>query len=188
MRLKKKYFLFYKLLNSAFTGLSVGIIFTIYQPIEDNSIYSIGGIFLASAMLLIAKFYEKLLNIHKFFQISIAVELIILITLLVFMTLQYTLTSALLVYIGYQITFIFGGYLVRAETLVAKEKVFLSKIDVNKQLGYLIGLAGSYIFYKSLDYGFNILDTKIQISILHYLLLSLQVTIILVLANSFSRK
>lgn len=188
MKLKEQYFLCYKLLNSSFTGLSVGIIFTIYKPLEDPSIYSIGGIVLASAMLIIAKFYEKLLNIRKFFQISMGVELVILITLLVFMNLQYTVTSALLVYVGYQFTFIFGGYLVRAETLVAQEKELLGKIDVNKQLGYLLGMGASFLFYKTLEYGFDIADAKIQISILHYFLLGIQSVIILVLANSFTWK
>ena len=188
MKLKEQYFLWYKLLNSSFTGLSVGIIFTIYKPLEDPSIYSIGGIVLACAMLIIAKFYEKLLNIRKFFQISMGVELVILIILLVFMSLQYTVTSALLVYMGYQFTFIFGGYLVRAETLVAQDKELLGKIDVNKQLGYLLGLGASFLFYKTLEYGFDVTEAKIQISILHYFLVGLQSIIILVLANSFSWK
>ena len=116
------------------------------------------------------------------------VELIILITLLVFMSLQYTVTSALLVYMGYQFTFIFGGYLVRAETLVAQDKELLGKIDVNKQLGYLLGLGASFLFYKTLEYGFDIAEAKTQINILHYFLVVLQTVIILVLANSFTSK
>ncbi len=188
MKLKENNFLWYKLLNSSFTGLSVGILFTIYQPLTDPSIYSLGGIVLAAAMLVIAKFYDRLLNIRKFFQISMGVEIIMLMTLLLFMALQYSFTSALLVYIGYQFTFIFGGYLVRAETLVAQDKELLGKIDINKQLGYLIGLGASFLFYKSLEYGFEISEAKKQISILHYFLVSLQMLIILVLANSFSWK
>jgi putative membrane protein len=185
MKLRENYFLWYKLLNSSFTGLSVGILFTIYQPLTDPSIYSLGGIVLAAAMLIIAKFYDKLLNIRKFFQISMGVEIVMLMTLLLFMALQYTFTSALLVYMGYQFTFIFGGYLVRAETLVAKDKELLGKIDINKQLGYLLGLGASFLFFKSLEYGFELTDAKTQISILHYFLVGLQAIIILVLANSF---
>ena len=63
MRLNKKIFLIYKLLNSTFTGLSIGILFTIYQPLEDPSIYSIGGMILAIGMLVLANFYDKILNI-----------------------------------------------------------------------------------------------------------------------------
>ena len=188
MKLKKNNFLWYKLLNSFFTGLSIGILFTIYQPLTDPSIYSLGGIVLASAMLIIAKFYDRLLNIRKFFQISMGVEIVMLITLLLFMVLQYTFSSALLVYMGYQLTFVFGGYLVRAETLVAKDKELLGKIDINKQLGYLLGLGLSFLFYKTLEYGFELTNTKIQIIILHYFLVLLQGIIILVLAKSFSSK
>jgi hypothetical protein len=42
MKLNEKSFLAYKLSNSSFTGLSIGILFTIYQPLEDPSIYSLG--------------------------------------------------------------------------------------------------------------------------------------------------
>ena len=69
-----------------------------------------------------------------------------LLTIVIFMILKYSLASALLIYMGYQFTFIFGGYLVRAETLVAEDKELLGKIDVNKQLGYLVGLGASFIF------------------------------------------
>tara|TARA_B100000945_G_scaffold307998_1_gene297062 strand:- start:264 stop:833 length:570 start_codon:yes stop_codon:yes gene_type:complete len=185
MRLNKKIFLIYKLLNSTFTGLSIGILFTIYQPLEDPSIYSIGGMILAIGMLVLANFYDKILNIKRFFQISLFVEIIMLITLFIFLLLKYSLTSALLIYCGYQLTFIFGSYLVRAETLVANNKEFLGKIDINKQVGYLIGLAASFIFYKSLELGFNISDSKIQINILHYFLVALQSLIIILLISSF---
>ena len=187
MKLNEKGFLAYKLFNSSFTGLSIGILFTIYQPL-DPSIYSIGGMVLAGSMLVIAKFYDKLLNIKSFFQISLLVEVVMLLTIITFLLLQYTLTSALLIYIGYQLTFIFGGYLVRAETLVAKNKELLGKIDINKQIGYLVGLAASYFFYKALEYGFEITDSKIQIGILHYFLISLQALIILLLIASFTKK
>ena len=69
----KNSFLNYKLLNSSFTGLSIGILFQIYQPLTPTT-YSIGGILLATSMLIVAKFYEKLLNIKSFYYISIMVE------------------------------------------------------------------------------------------------------------------
>ena len=187
IKLNKKAFLNYKLFNSLFTGLSIGVFFTIYQPIKDQSIYSIGGMILALGMLILAKFYDKILNTISFFVISVFVEIIIIITLIIFLLFQYSLFSALLIYCGYQLTFIFGGYLVRAETLVAKEKIFLSKIDINKQIGYLLGLAASYIFYKTLELGFSIADPKVQIIILHYFLTSLQLMIIIFLFKSFKQ-
>ena len=187
MQLNHKWFLTYKLFNSAFTGLSVGILFTIYNPL-DPEIYSLGGIILASAMLILAKFYEKLLNIKSFYFISILVEACMLITVLVFLILKYSLVSALIIYILYQFTFIFGGYLVRAETLVAQNKELLAKIDVNKQIGYLLGLAFSFLIYKVLENSFNISETKDQIIILHYILLTLQFSILAFLLLSFDKK
>ena len=94
------------------------------------------GIILASSMLLVAMFYERLLNIISFFKISLFVELVMFVTLLVFFFYQISFISALTIYCLYQITFIFGGYLVRAETLVANDKEYLGKIDILKQIGY----------------------------------------------------
>ena len=187
MQLNNKWFLTYKLFNSSFTGLSVGILFTIYNPL-DPEIYSLGGIILASAMLVIAKFYEKLLNIKSFYFISVLVEACMLITVLVFLILKYSLVSALIIYILYQFTFIFGGYLVRAETLVAQNKELLAKIDINKQIGYLLGLAFSFLIYKVLENSFNISETKDQIIVLHYILLTLQFSILAFLLLSFDKK
>jgi len=187
MKLNNKAFLRYKLFNSSFTGLSIGILFTIYKPL-DPMVYSIGGIVLALGMLLIAVFYEKLLNIKSFYYISLMVEVMMLITVVTFIFLQYSLVSALLIYIGYQLTFTFGGYLVRAETLVAHDKKLLGKIDVYKQLGYLVGLGASFAFYATLKYGLEIIEPETQISLLHYLLILLQCMIVLMLLASFSRE
>lgn len=185
MYLNVKPFLLYKLLNSLFTGISIGILFTIYTPL-DPSIYSLGGIILAASMLLIARYYEQLLNIKSFYYISLMVELIMLLTIIIFIILKYSLVSALIIYALYQFTFIFGSYLVRAETIVAKDKALLSKIDVYKQVGYLLGLCLSFIFYKTIEDNFLISDTKTQIIFLNYILLILQIIIISFLQVSFS--
>ena len=186
MKLVEKNFLIYKLLNSSFTGLSVGILFTIYEPL-DPEIYSVGGMLLAGAMLIIAKFYERLLNIKSFFAVSMLVETVMLLTIITLLILKYSITSALLIYSGYQLTFIFGGYLVRAETLVAHKKELLSSIDVNKQVGYLLGLGASFLYYKLMDLGLEITDKKVQIEILHYLLILLQSAILLIVFFSFKK-
>ena len=186
MKLVEKNFLIYKLLNSSFTGLSVGIIFTIYEPI-DLEVYSVGGMVLAGAMLVVAKFYERLLNIKSFYWISMLVEAVMLFTVISFLVLGFSLTSALLIYCGYQLTFIFGGYLVRAETLVTHRKELLSKIDVNKQIGYLVGLGASFLFYKMLDMGLEITDHKEQIILLHYFLIILQSIILMLVISSFKK-
>ena len=186
MQLVEKNFLIYKLLNSSFTGLSIGILFKIYEPL-DPEIYSIGGMVLAVAMIVIAKFYEKLLNIQSFYRISLFVEAVMLLTVISFLVLGYSLTSALLIYCGYQLTFIFGGYLVRAETLVTHRKELLSKIDMLKQAGYLVGLGASFLFYKVLDMGLGINVPNDQIIVLHYVLILLQSIILLLVISSFKK-
>ena len=186
MQLVEKNFLIYKLLNSSFTGLSIGIIFKIYEPL-DPEIYSIGGMVLAVAMIVIAKFYEKLLNIQSFYRISLFVEAVMLLTVISFLVLGYSLTSALVIYCGYQLTFIFGGYLVRAETLVTHRKELLSKIDMLKQAGYLVGLGASFLFYKVLDMGLEITVPNDQIIVLHYVLILLQSVILLLVISSFKK-
>ena len=187
MKLNRKSFLLYKLFNSSFTGLSVGILFAIYKPIEDPSIYSLGGIVLATSMLLIALFYEKILNIKSFYYISLLVEIVMFASLVTFLLLKISFISALMIYCLYQFTFIFGGYLVRAETLVAHEKEFLSKIDVFKQIGYLAGLSLSYAYYKVMEHIFRITEAELQIETLHYLLIILQLSIIFLLVFSFKK-
>ena len=69
----------------------------------------------------------------------------------------------------------------------SKEKKLLSRIDINKQVGYLIGLCLSLIFYKTMDLFFEITDKKVQITILHYLLLTLQIFVIYLLIKSFKK-
>lgn len=179
-------FLKYKFFNSLFLGISVGSIFTIYSSLEP-SIYSIGGIVLAICMLIVAKYYHKILNINSFYKISLSVELVLSFIILYFLTLSYSYSSALLMYVGYQVTFIFGSYLIRAETLFLKHKLILSYVDTTKQKGYLLGMFISFVFYKIMKY-FNILDSKIQVYNIHFLLLFIQITIIFFLIKAFKKR
>mgnify|MGYP006960979906 FL=1 len=66
-------------------------------------------------------------------------------------------------------------------------KDLLSKIDVNKQIGYLVGLGASFLFYRVLDMGLEIEDPKEQITILHYFLILLQSIILLLVISSFKK-
>ena len=179
-------FLYYKFFNSLFLGLSVGSIFILYTPLEP-SIYSLGGIFLALGMLIIAKTYQKILTIDYFFKISLFVELIMIMLITYFLVFSYSYTTAFVLYIGYQLTFVFGSYLVRAETLFLPKRFVLSKLDVFKQTGYLVGMAGAYIFYKILEY-FLITDKQIQVYDLHFLLLFLEIIVVFLLIKSFRSK
>ncbi len=184
MRLIPKRYLIYKFLNSSFTGLSIGSIFTIYAPLKP-SIYSIGGILLALAMIIIAKFYEKIMNVRYFFIISMFVEFVILFLVIFFLIHPYTYMTALLIYAGYQVTFAFGSYLVRAETLIVRKKRLLTFVDVYKQSGYLAGLLISFIFYKILEYKFGVKTNEEKVYDLHYLLLIVEIGIIYSLYKSF---
>ena len=186
LRIKPKYYIWYKFFNSMFLGLSMGSIFTIYAPLKP-SIYSIGGIVLALGMIAVAKFYEKILNIEYFFKISLLVEFVILAVVIFFLIKPYNYMTALLVYSGYQLTFMFGSYLVRAETLFLKKKTLLSRVDIAKQVGNLAGMLISFIFYKVLEYFFNITNNAQKVYDIHFLLLLCEVIIIALIFKSFRK-
>ena len=187
MKIVIRKFLWYKFLNSLFLGLSIGSIFTLYTPLNP-SIYSMGGVILALGMLFIAKQYSKILNIDAFYKISLLVEFVLLFGILYFLLFSYSYTTALIVYVGYQITFVFGSYLVRAETLFLKYKKAIELVDVVKQKGYLVGMLLSYSFYQLLEHFFKITDNQIQVYWIHYLLLLSQLFIIMMLILSFRKK
>ena len=146
LHLNHKNFIVYKFFNSLFLGTSIGSIFIIYSPLEP-AIYSVGGIMLAFGLMAVAYFYEKILNIEFFYKISLFVELVILGVIISFLIFSYSYEIALCVYVGYQITFIFGSYLGRLETLLLKEKSILKAVDISKQAGYMVGLLLSYIIF-----------------------------------------
>jgi hypothetical protein len=168
-------------------GVSIGSVFTIYEPL-DPSVYSLGGIFLALVMIIVAKFYHKILNAYYFFRISILVELIVLAMLASFLIFSYSYQTALFIYIGYQITFVFGSYLVRAETLVFNDNEVLTKIDMAKQIGYLVGMAISYLFYKGLEYYELILDKQEQVYNIHFILVAIELSVLYFLIRAFTKK
>lgn len=183
MELVPKWFIRYKFVNSLFLGISVGAIFTIYAPIEP-SVYSVGGVLMAIAMLVVARAYKYILNAVWFFRISMMVEIVLLCAIGYFLLYPYTYQTALLVYIGYQITFVFGGYLVRAETLLLSTDELLTKVDTAKQLGYLIGMVISYLFYKIIKH-YGITSNQAQVYQLHIYLMIIEIAIILLVWKSF---
>jgi len=185
LTLNPTWYLRYKFFNSLFLGLSVGVIFAIYAPLEP-SVYSVGGIALAVGMLLVARLYHQILNIHWFYRISLLVEIVLLVAVGYFLLFPYTYQTALLVYVGYQLTFVFGSYLLRAETLIIQEDTLLTKVDTAKQLGYLVGMGISFLFYKLLEQ-YNITENQAKVYDLHYLLLGIEVIIILLIIQSFRK-
>jgi len=180
-----KWFIRYKFFNSLFLGLSVGAIFTLYAPLEP-SIYSLGGIFLALGMLGVARLYQHILNAYWFFRISLLVEVVLFLAILYFLFNQYNYQTALIMYIGYQITFIFGSYLVRAETLLLKMDTLLTQLDTAKQLGYLVGMSVSYLLYKVLSTQ-GITDNQEKVYILHHLLVIIEMIVIGLVLKSFKK-
>tara|TARA_B100001094_G_C18029515_1_gene719356 strand:- start:469 stop:990 length:522 start_codon:yes stop_codon:yes gene_type:complete len=170
-----------------FTGLSLGTVFVIYSPL-DPYIYSIGGIALAIATMAIATLYNRLIKVEYFYFISICVEIVILIIVLAVLIFSLNPTIAAIVYTGYQLTFFFGSYLVRCETLLLESKKFLSKVDILKQLGYLAGLATSYVMYKWFEYYLLVTENNVQVYLMHYGLLVNELIVILALYFSFNKK
>lgn len=183
MQLNLRPYLWYKLLNSLFFGLAVGSVFVLYTPLEP-SVFSLGGIGLAVGLLVVAKVYEKMMNLLVFYRITLLVEFLSLFIVISFLIFKYSYVNVLLIYASYQLTFIFGNYLMRIETLALKRTILLSFADVVKQKGYLVGMVLSYFFYKIIEF-FGIVDKQSQVYCLHVGLLGVQIVIILLVFKAF---
>ncbi len=179
-------YLTYKLLNSLFLGSSLGTVFFIYNPLQPAT-FSIGGIALAVATIALATQYSRILYINYFYLISLLVEIIILLVVILFLVFSISSQIALAVYIGYQVTFLFGTYLVRCETLLLPDNRILTKLDIFKQTGYLLGLGVSYLFYESLNTFYDITEKVDQVYAMHYPLLMTQVFVLVSLFLAFQK-
>jgi len=177
------YYIAYKIFNALFAGLALGSVMSIYAPLQP-SVYSLGGIVLALGMIIVARLYEKILTIRWFYRFTMLVEVILFGVILFFLTTKFSYQTALLVYIGYQITFIFSSYLIRAETLFLSETYMLIRIDTVKQIGTLIGMAVAYVFYRFLENKTNIE----QVYTMHYFLAVIQIVVIFLVFKSFEDK
>lgn len=180
-------FIRYKFLNALFTGVSVGSIFTIYAPLPPD-LFSVGGIMLALSMLLVARGYVRLLNRTWFWRISLGVELVMLLLVTAFLLFSYRYATALFVYAGYQLTFAFGAYLVRAETILIRRAKALTYLDVSKQSGYLAGMVVAFVFYEALKFVAEITDNQTRVYLLHYLLVLDETAVIYFLYRAFHSK
>ena len=81
-------------------------------------------------------------------------------------------------------TFIFGSYLMRMETLLLKRIKTLSLADIAKQKGYLWGMVLSYLFYQLLA-SYGIKEKQIQVYGMYIFLCLLQIGIIFSVVKSF---
>lgn len=135
---------------------------------------------LALGTLGIARLYPILFHPKMFILVLFGSEITILCIVLLFIILGHSHFSALSMYIGYQIVFLFGSYLPRYETLLLRYTKVIQKIDETKQKGYIFGLFFSFIFYKVLAY-YHITSSTQQVILLFYLLLSVQTSVLIVL-------
>ncbi|MGE4294703.1 MAG: hypothetical protein AB7E49_03260 [Campylobacterales bacterium] len=179
-------YLAFKFFNSLFAGAAMGAVFAIYALI-DPAVFSAGGLLLAAGMLVVARLYSRLMNLPAFFAVTIGVEAVMLIVVALYLWQPLSPAIALSVYGGYQVMFLFGNYLIRAETLFLKRVALLSWLDVRKQTGYLLGLAASWLAYQWLEKGFFITDKSQQVWWLHWGLLATQIAVIVYAIRAFKR-
>ncbi|MCH5322445.1 MAG: hypothetical protein J1E31_02525 [Helicobacter sp.] len=170
----------YKILNSLFLGVSLGTIFVIYQSLPQET-YSLGGIALAIGSWILTLFYTQILQERAYKVILLGIEIIPFFYLGVYLIAPDTFYGAIVIYVLYQITFIFGGYLVRCETLIF-EKSTLATLDRAKQVGYLLGLGIAFLFYYFLEG-----EKTYQVYYLHFLLLFIQSLVLIALLFSYKR-
>ena len=179
-------FIRYKFLNSVFLGLSVGAVFVLYPPLSP-AVFSAGGLGLALGTLIVATQYRRILVPAWFFRLSIAVELVTLSGVTAVLALPIALPLALFVYIGYQITFSLGNYLVRCETLLMGSVEQLRQLDIAKQAGYLLGMAAAWTIYTGLEHWLMVSEETAQVVSLHWVLWGLEVMVLGALWGAFNR-
>ena len=181
------WFVAYKFLNSLFMGLSIGSVFTLYAPLSPAT-FSAGGIGLALATLIIATQYHKLFNRDWFFRLSFLVECVILLGVIAVLWLPIDQQLAMFVYLGYQLSFAFGGYLVRYETLLIARDQDLKTLDVAKQTAYLVGMGLAWLIYQGLESYWSVVSTNQQVVALYKVLVVVELAVLYTLARSFPQQ
>jgi putative membrane protein len=166
----------YKLINSIYAGSAMGSVFIIYSTLPP-AVFSGGGILLALGGWSVALYYVRLIQMKWFFRIGLTVELVTLALTVGFLVFSDAKWVAFFVYSAYQIVFLFGNYLVRAETKLMNKTPLFGMIDAAKQKGYLVGLALSFAFYEALELS-GFANAKEQVLFLYFLLAVLQVAVL----------
>ena len=181
------WFVSYKFFNSLFLGLSIGSVFTLYSPL-DPSTFSAGGIGLAIATLLIATQYHRLFTRLWFFRLSVLVEAAILSGVIAVLTMESGPRLALFIYLGYQLSFAFGSYLVRFETLLISGEEQLKTLDIAKQAAYLLGMGLAWLTYRVLESRWAIEDADAQVKALYGALVVIEAAVFFTLLKSFPNR
>ena len=182
-----KSFISYKFINTMFFGISIGSYVTQYKPIKIED-FPVMGIAFSILTIPVALLYKKIMTLDYFFIILLIVESIMLFWMIFFLLDPFSYSVALLIYISRNIIFLFGDFLGRAETLFIRKTDILSKIDMIKQIGSILGMIISVFFYKWIESSFLIFDNQTKVYYIHYLLLFLQITIIFLVVKSFRRR
>ncbi len=186
LKINHQAFIRYKFFNSLFFGIAIGSYVTQYEPLKIED-FPIMGIIFSLLAIPIAMMYNKIMTMNYFYKFSLLVEVIMLIWIIAFLIDPYSYQIALLIYIARQITFLFGDFLGRAETLFIKKTEILSSIDVAKQLGAITGMIISVIFYKILEYKFLITENEPKVFYMHFLVCVIEIVIIVMLMKSFQK-
>lgn len=186
MKLYFRPYFHYKFLNAIFSGVVGGSVFTIYSSLSPST-FSLGGILLAVGMMGMATIYHRLMKVKYFFRFTLATELMMLMMVSYFLLFSTQIMTALIIYAAYQLSFVLGGYLARAETHFARKAHIMGWMDIAKQQGYLAGLTLSYGFYKFLEYR-GITQSMEQVYNLHLILLVLEVGVIISLYRAFGKE
>ena len=181
------WFLAYKFFNSLFLGLSIGAVFTLYEPLSPAT-FSAGGVGLALATMVIATQYHRIFDPWWFFRLSLGVEVIILFGVIGVLIYPIEQPLALFIYLGYQVTFALGSYLVRCETLLVVEQRRLTQLDVTKQIAYLIGMGASWAAYLMMENHFAVVDKAAQVVAIHGPLLVVEAAVIACLVLAFGSR
>ena len=185
IRLRLRPYIGYKFLNSLFTGLSVGAVFTLYTPLEP-AVFSAGGVALALGMLIVARFYHRWFNLASYRHILLIIEAVPFGLIQWYLLHPTGYLTALTIYAGYQLTFAFGAYLMRAETLLLRRDWLLTRIDYARQSGYLGGMLLAWGIYTLMRYC-EIQSPNEQVYMLHFLLLITQLGVLTLLLTAFRR-
>lgn len=179
-------YLYYKALNTFVVGFVGGSIFTIYATLSP-SVFSLGGLILAIGLWSVATLYKRLMTIDRFYHISLGIEVLFFVMVLYFLVYPKNALTPLLIYGIYQVIFMFGSYLVRAESYLIGKIEAIKLIDRVKQQGYILGLISSYGFYELSRY-LGITSAQQQVYDLHGILLFVQFFVMVSLYMSFVKQ
>ena len=186
IEINNRNYLKYKFFNSLFLGAGIGSYISQYQAIKISEIAILGIIF-AFLSLFIAKIYHKIIYKKYFFQISLFVELVMVFWMLFFLFFPFSYKIALLIYVARSLTFLFGDYLQRSETYLLKKKKIFSFIDVNRQIGIIVGMVFAVIYYYILEEYFQITENQKLVYYIHFILFGVECMIIYFLLKSFRK-